>query len=93
VGRVKVCGFKLRVESVGVDCDLHEALLMSNLRDGDRLVLFAGGRWMSACRLPREKNSRPTPSKCSTDSGAELVGRVATKKDASGRVLAAFAEG
>ena len=29
---------RLRVESEGVDCDLNEALLMSTLRDGERLV-------------------------------------------------------
>ena len=30
---------KLRVETAGVDCDLHEALALSNLREGDRLVV------------------------------------------------------
>ena len=29
---------KLRLETAGVDCDLHETLLMSNLRDGGHRV-------------------------------------------------------
>src|SRR5262249_6877487 len=41
---------KLRLETVGIDCDLHEALALSNLRDGDRLVLYP--RWTVDERLP-----------------------------------------
>ena len=82
---------KLRLESVGVDCDLHEALLMSNLRDGDRLVLFP--RWTVDERLPvaERKEFTPTPKQMLYGQRAELIGRVATEKDASGRVLAAYA--
>ncbi len=83
---------KLRLESVGVDCDLHEALLMSNLRDGDRLVLYP--RWTVDERLPvaERKEFTPTPKQMLYGQRAELIGLVATAKDASGRVTAALAE-
>ena len=83
---------KLRMETAGVDCDLHEALLMSNLRDGDRLVLFP--RWTVDERLPvaERKEFTPTPKQMLYGQRAELIGVVATEKDASGRVTAAFAE-
>ena len=61
---------RLRVETVGVDCDLHEALLLSTLRDGDRLVLFP--RWTVDERLPEAERTEFTPdarSRCSTASG------------------------
>src|SRR5215472_18106009 len=45
---------KLRLETVGVDCDLHEALALSNLRDGDRLVLYS--RWAVDERLPVDQH-------------------------------------
>jgi len=41
---------KLRVEVTGVDCDLHEVLMLSKLRDGDRVVLYP--RWMVDERQP-----------------------------------------
>ena len=83
---------KLRIETAGIDCDLHEALLMSNLRDGDRLVLFS--RWTVDERLPvaERKEFTPTPKQMLYGQRAELLGLVATEKDASGRVTAAFAE-
>ena len=31
---------KLRLETISVDCDLHEALALSNFRDGERLVIY-----------------------------------------------------
>ena len=83
---------KLRLETAGVDCDLHEALLMSNLRDGDRLVLYP--RWTVDERLPvaERKEFTPTPKQMLYGQRAELIGIVATEKDAAGRVTAAFAE-
>ncbi len=83
---------KLRLESVGVDCDLHESLLMSNLRDGDRLVLYP--RWTVDERLPvaERKEFTPTPKQMLYGQRAELIGLVATAKDAAGRVTAALAE-
>jgi hypothetical protein len=83
---------KLRLESVGVDCDLHEALLMSNLRDGDRLVFYP--RWTVDERLPKaeQKEFTPTPKQMLYGQRAELTRLMATEKDGSGRATAALAE-
>jgi hypothetical protein len=83
---------RLRVECEGVDCDLHEALLMSTLRDGDRLVLYP--RWTVDERLPvvERKEFTPTPKQMLYGQRAELLRIVATKKDKTGRVTEAFAE-
>ena len=83
---------RLRVVYEGVDCDLHEALLMSNLRDGDRLVLSP--RWTVDERLPvaEQKEFTPTPKQMLYGQRAELVRIVATTKDDTGRVTEAFAE-
>jgi len=83
---------RLRVECEEVDCDLNEALLMSTLRDGDRLVLFP--RWTVDERLPvaERKEFTPTPKQMLYGPRAELLRIVATKKDEAGRVTEAFAE-
>jgi len=83
---------RLRVETAGVDCDLHEALLMSTMRDGDRLVLCP--RWTVDERLPvaEQKEFAPTPKQMLYGQRAELLRIVATKKDEAGRVTEAFAE-
>lgn len=83
---------RLRVEVEGVDCDLHEALLMSNLRDGDRLVVYP--RLTADERLPKEQQTEftPTPKQMLYGQRAELLRIVATKKDDNGRVTEAFAE-
>ena len=83
---------KLRLETVGVDCDLHEALALSNLRDGDRLVLYS--RWAVDERLPvdQRKEFTPTPKQMLYGNRAALVGIVATNKDDTGRIKAGYAE-
>jgi hypothetical protein len=75
-----------------VDCDLHEALLLSTLRDGDRLVLYP--RWTVDERLPvaEQREFTPTPKQMLYGQRAELLRVVVTKKDAAGRVTQAFAE-
>ena len=82
---------RLRIEANGLDCDLHQALLMSNIREGDRLVLFS--RWTVDERLSiaERKEFTPTPKQLLYGQRAELVRIIATKKDA-GRVSEAFAE-
>jgi hypothetical protein len=84
--------FRLRIETAGVDCDLHEALLLSTLREGDRLVLIP--RWTVDERLPvdERKEFTPTPKQMLYGQRADLVRIVATKKDETGRVIEAFAE-
>ena len=54
---------------------------MSNLRDGDRLVLFP--RWTVDERLPvdERKEFTPTPKQMLYGQRAELVRLVATEKD------------
>jgi hypothetical protein len=83
---------RLRIECEGVDCDLHEKLLMSTLRDGDRLVLYP--RWTVDERLPKDQQTEftPTPKQMLYGPRAELLRVVATKKDAAGRITEAFAE-
>src|SRR5262249_19043199 len=68
---------RLRLETVGVDCDLHEALALSNLRDGDRLVLYT--RWAVDERLPvaERKEFTPTPKQMLYGNRAELAGILA----------------
>jgi hypothetical protein len=83
---------RLRLETAGVDCDLHEALALSNLRDGDRLVLYA--RWAVDERLPvaERREFTPTPKQMLYGNRAELVSTVATDKDEAGRIKAGYAE-
>jgi hypothetical protein len=83
---------RLRVECEGVDCDQHEALLLSNLRDGERLVLCP--RWTTDERLPESERIpfTPTPKQMLYGQRAELLRIVATEKGESGRVTAALAE-
>jgi hypothetical protein len=83
---------RLRIESEGVDCDLNEALGLSALRDGDRLVLYS--RWTVDERLPvaQRKEFTPTPKQMLYGTRAELVGIVPTERDTAGRILAAHLE-
>jgi hypothetical protein len=83
---------RLRIECEGVDCDLHEKLLLSTLRDGARVVLFP--RWAVDERLPEDEQTRftPTPRQMLYGPRAELLRIVATRKDAAGRTTEAFAE-
>ncbi len=83
---------KLRVETTGVDCGLSEALSLTSLREGDRLILYP--RWTVDERLPLPECQpyTPTPRQLLYGNRAELMRIVATEKDASGRVLAATLE-
>jgi hypothetical protein len=83
---------KLRVETVGVDCGLHEALSLTTLREGERLILYP--RWAVDERLPPAQRQpyTPTPRQLLYGNRAELVRIVATEKDAAGRILAATVE-
>jgi hypothetical protein len=83
---------RLRVETVGMDCDLHEALALTTFREGDRLVLFP--RWAVDERLPASERTEftPTPKQLLYGNRAELKRIVATEKDAAGRARAAVVE-
>lgn len=81
---------RLRVETAGIDCDLHEALLLSRLRDGEFLVVYH--RWAVDERLPEAERTEftPTPKQMLYGQRADLV-RIMTEKDGEGRITEAFA--
>ncbi|QDU21332.1 bifunctional RecB family nuclease/DEAD/DEAH box helicase [Urbifossiella limnaea] len=83
---------RLRVEAAGVDCDLHEALLLSTLRDGARVVVFR--RWTTDERLPPDQRTEFTPTPKQMLYGTRAVFRrvVVTRADAAGRAAEAVAE-
>src|SRR5262249_14867904 len=83
---------RLRLESAGLDCKLHDALAMTNLREGDRLILYA--RLVVDSRQPASLRTEftPTPKQLLYGQRCELKRIVATQKDASGRVLAGYVE-
>ena len=64
---------RLRLETAGVDCDLNEALALTDLRAGDYLVLYP--RWTVDERLPgaERKEFTPTPKQMLYGQRAELV--------------------
>ena len=47
---------RLRLEAAGLDCDLHDALALTSLREGDRLVVSP--RWAADERLPEAQRLR-----------------------------------
>jgi hypothetical protein len=83
---------RLRLEAAGLDCDLHDALALSNLREGDRLILSP--RWVTDQRLPADqrKEYTPTPKQLLYGQRCELRRIVATERDASNRVVAGYVE-
>ncbi|MBA3302854.1 MAG: ATP-binding protein, partial [Acidimicrobiia bacterium] len=79
---------RLRLETVGLDCDLHDALALTSLRAGDRLVVYP--RWAVDERLPEadRKGFTPSPKQMLYGDRAELTGIVTTGRDESGRIAA-----
>src|SRR5262249_26520571 len=73
---------RLRLEAAGLDCALHDALALTNLRDGDRLILFP--RRVTDSRLPagQRREFTPTPKQLLYGQRCELQRLVATEKDA-----------
>ena len=74
---------RLRLEAAGLDCDLHDALALTNLRDGDRLILYP--RWVTDERLPADqrKEFTPTPKQLLYGQRCELR---APRRHAEGRL-------
>jgi hypothetical protein len=64
---------RLRLVGEGLDCSLDEALALSTLKSGDRLVL--NPRWTTDERLPPQEQSRftPTPKQLLYGSRVDLV--------------------
>jgi hypothetical protein len=88
----KGLGIRLRLETCGLDCDLHDALALSSLREGDRLILSP--RWVVDHRKPpAERNeTTPTPKQLLYGQRCELRQLVTVEKDASGRVVNGYVE-
>lgn len=83
---------KLRVQTTGIDCDLHELLLLSNLREEDQVVLMP--RWMVDERKPADQRQKftPTPKQMLYGQRAKLTRVRVTETDQTGRAKAAIAE-
>ncbi|MFO0796355.1 MAG: AAA domain-containing protein [Gemmataceae bacterium] len=83
---------KLRVETTGVDCDLHEILLLSTIRDCAAVVLCP--RLTVDERLPEAERTEftPTPKQMLYGQRATLTRVTVTATDAAGRATAVVAE-
>jgi hypothetical protein len=83
---------RLRLETEGVDCDLSEALGMSNLRAGEQVILYP--RWTVDERLPvaERKEFTPTPKQMLYGNRVEILAIVPTEQDEQGRIKAGYVE-
>ena len=79
---------RLRLEAEGLDCDLDDALTLTNIRAGDRLVLYP--RWAADERLPEAERTpfTPTPKQMLYGHRAELKRIVTARDDESRRIVA-----
>lgn len=82
---------RLRLETAGVGCDLHEVLGLTDLREGTRVVLYP--RWAVDERLPQADRTPfvPTPKQMLYGNRADIV-RVEVERDAGGRATAGYVE-
>ena len=82
---------RLRVETIGLDCDLGEALALCNFRPDDRLVLFP--RLTCDERLPEEERILFTPTPRQLLYGPRVVlKQIVVEKDEQGRAATAYVE-
>ncbi len=83
--------FRLRLDLSGVDCDLDEALGLSTLRPGDRVVLCP--RLSYDSRLPKEQRVpfTPTPKQMLYGQRADIV-ELDVRRNAAGRAVEAWAD-
>src|SRR5581483_2922338 len=83
--------FRLRLETDGLDCSLEEALALSDLRAGDRVVVFR--RWALDERLPLEERVpfTPTPRQMLYGQRADLA-RIVLQRDEQGRATSGYVE-
>jgi hypothetical protein len=81
----------LRVEVEGADCGLGEALALSTLREGERVICFP--RWTYDERLPEAERTpfTPTPKQMLYGLRADIRG-IAVRRDVEGRAIAATVE-
>lgn len=83
--------FRLRLAAEGVDADLDEILALTNLREGDRVVIFS--RWTQDERLPPPERVpfTPTPKQMLYGTRATLL-RLHVTRDAHGKAVSAAVE-
>lgn len=83
---------RLRLETTGLDCDLDDALTLTDIRAGDRLVLYP--RWAVDERLPAadRKPFTPTPKQMLYGDRADLKRIVTARDEESKRIVAGSVE-
>lgn len=83
---------RFRVVTTGLDCDLNEEISMTNLRKGDRVVIYR--RFTVDERLPEKerKEFTPTPKQMMYGNRGDVQEIMSPKKDAQGRIQEAFVE-
>lgn len=83
---------QFRIDLEGVDCELNEALLVSNFREGHRVVLYP--RWSQDTRLPIEErtDNTPTPRQMLYGCRADIIKIIQERDDAAGKTMAAWVE-
>ncbi len=82
--------FRLRFACAGLDCDLDEALALTTIREGDRLVLYT--RTTVDARLPVSERVafQPTPKQLLYGMRVDLT-RIVVERDAAGRAVTGWA--
>ncbi len=80
--------FVLRLETEGVDAGVDEVLGLTNLREGERVVVFP--RYVTDSRLPPDQRTlnTPTPKQMLYGARATITG-VTVERDEAGRALSA----
>ncbi len=83
--------FRLRLETDGLDCSLEEAIALSDLRAGERVVVYP--RWTTDERLPPEERVpfTPTPRQMLYGQRADIK-NIVLKRDEQGRVTSGYVE-
>jgi hypothetical protein len=82
---------RMRLEAEGQDCALEEMLGLSELREGERVVIYP--RWTEDGRLPPEQRApfTPTPRQMLYGSRGEIA-RIVLKRDTAGTVTGGYVE-
>jgi hypothetical protein len=83
--------YRLRFDLTDVDCDLDQALLLTTIRSGDRMVMAP--RWDVDSRLPASEQVpyTPTPKQLLYAARADIA-NIVVERDSAGHATAAFVE-
>ncbi|HET7037250.1 MAG TPA: AAA domain-containing protein [Thermomicrobiaceae bacterium] len=83
--------FRLELSVEGCDCDLEEALTLSTLREGERVVISP--RWDHDSRLPAEEQTPYTPTaKGMLYKARADIERIVVARDDAGRAVSGHVE-